>query len=267
MIFIFAILVFLVLFSPGILIVATPVRWLRLTVSVIVLGLGLLWLDEHIATVAPYDDDGPFHGIFSGIILYMDMAVGVGVMLRGYALILDDEDKPRSNIDQLWPVPMAMLAASLFMHWLSNRLAGAQPPMPIHIGLIAAALVVAALFGFISYRWPRFRPVTMFITVFAATIAAMVAGDAAKGLALWRSSKQEAGNNPHCIMTYGGFEHRRVARDGWDLSPLVNRHYGNWAAGKAPLLIYKDREKLVQLRLHWGEFLEGGLGPPPCLPH
>ena len=263
--FILIILFFMILFAPGIIIVATPVGWVRLTSSLIVLGLGLLWLDEHVATVAPYDDDGPFHGIGGGIVMIMAIATGIGITVRGYVLLQNDPDEPRHPVDRAWPIPLGVLAAALFLHWLSNRLAGAQPPWAIHVGLIMLGFVLTIAFAFFAVWAARVRSPSLLVAAFAFSFAGMVINDAAKGADLWKRAKEEAGARPHCIMTYGGWQHRRIAKDSWDLSPLVNRHYATWAAGKSPVLIVRNEEGVRQLRWR-GHFQEGSLGPAPCEP-
>jgi hypothetical protein len=94
----------------------------------------------------------------------------------------------------------------------------------------------------------------------------MIVGDAAKGFSLWSEANELADSNPHCIMTYGGFRHQRVATNGWELSPLVNRHYGTWAASKHPVLVYSDDKGLHQIRWINGHSSWGELGDPPCKP-
>ena len=255
-----------ILFSPGILIAIAPRRCVRLVTAATVLPVGLLALDEHVSTVAPYDDDGPFSGIGTAIVMTMCVAAVLGILKRPFDILHDDPDEPRYPVDRAWPVPVGVLAAAYFLHWLSNRLAGAEQPLTLHLAITVSGVVIGFAASLAAKLFPPIRDPSLLLAAFAFALVGMIVNNAAKGCALWRQAKQEAGNQPHCIMSYGGFERRRFARDGWDLSPLVNRHHATWAASKAPVIVIAEPRGVKQLRWMNGEFLNGELGAAPCDP-
>ena len=128
-----------------------------------------------------------------------------------------------------WTWPAAALGCAAGMHWLRNRLAGAEAAQLVHIMLIVGALLVSLV---VLWRqrsrkagWKSRHRLGLAI---AGVVVLLVANDANKGFDLWSKATAFAAATTHCVMTYGGFERQRQARNGWDLSPLVNRRYGTW---------------------------------------
>ncbi len=117
-------------------------------------------------------------------------------------------------------------------------MAGATAAQTVHLAVFGAVAIVAVI-ALKMHMAAEAKPETSsrLALTFAAVLLALVVRDTFQGFSLWARAEREAGGRAHCMMTYGGFELRRRARNGWELSPLVNRHYGTWAAAKAPVLI------------------------------
>jgi hypothetical protein len=148
----FMLVLLLIVGAPALMVVGTPRLIARLVTACVVLAMGLLWLDEHVATIAPYDDDGPFYGFAQGIFWLMFWTTAIAVVIRSLSLLENDPENPRAQIDRFWPIPLGILLAALFLHWLSNRLAGAQPAALIHVIALLIGIVAGGIFGLLAWR-------------------------------------------------------------------------------------------------------------------
>jgi hypothetical protein len=241
---------------PATLVLVAPREWARAVAGWGLLAAGLVFLLDHLQHPAPYDDD--FLDIDLGLALgtvWASTIVGALVIRRA---LLDPDplgEKPALPAAptvlqwlQCWSIPIAFLVAAAFLHWLSNRLAGASPAWQVHLRVLLPAL---CLFAFML-RWVGWRglggPRRLGLALPVA-FSLLVAWDGHKGFDAWSGARSFAAGRPYCLMTYGGFEHRRTARSGWDLSPLVDRHYGDWAVGKTPTLAVATDEGIATYRL------------------
>lgn len=206
-----------------------------------VLVVGLLAIDTWTSTFLPYDDDGVFPDFGS---LFVSLAVAgivFAAAIRREALI---EPLPEQGVTRVLArasVPLGTLAAVAFMHWLRNCLAGAEPAMLIHFAVVAAFAGVGAV-SFFAARKQRVAVSTAGCGMLSFAVAGLLltVANAAMGFRTWNDARDFAGGSPYCLMTYGGFEHRREAHEPWELSPLVNRYYGVWAIRKTPFLVVGD---------------------------
>ncbi len=239
-----------------------PPRWVPAAIGWWILLIGLVWIENRTSTPAPYDDDGIGLGLGGALALIWGAALAMAATARLKSIVSDPRHAP---LFLAWPVPIAILVAVAVHHWLSNRLAGMTPAFLVHLALVAAA--AAILLEAIRLRGRVGRLRLLFVSAFALAMVVLVHRDAWLGFRLWQESVWKAAGRPHCVMTYGGFEHRRPARSGWDMSPLVNRLYGNWAAGKAPILIVSNMDgAMVGYRRTIGGWQEVGIQRESCRP-
>ncbi len=232
--------------------VSMPHRWVRAAAGWTILLVGLLFIDDHVGTPAPYDDDSLDFGMGYLLAFGLGSALVGGVAIRNEALLTPFVDRePRLGLHWLksGAIPVAVLVTVAFHHWLSNRLAGVALSLVTHAAIIGLALVVAGS-AIIIHQKRRLASVTLLHIVLtcSAALSLLVIRDVWQGWTLWSRAKQQAGGRPHCVMTYGGFEHQRRALNGWELSPLVNRHYGTWAVAKAPVLIVANGRQITSYR-------------------
>jgi hypothetical protein len=252
-IFLLCLLILFVLLLPAGLVLISPPSWIRAVAGWGLLAAGWVYILDHIHHPAPYDDD--FMDLDTGIFLGMIWAATIAAALvaRQRALLDPDPAPPGPAVLQwlrCWSIPIAFLMATAFLHWLSNRLAGAGPAWQVHFWALALPLSLMLLLSW-ARRW-RMEGLSgrqRFGLAFPAFLALLVAWNAYQGFTAWSGARAFAAGRPHCLMTYGGFEHRRVARSGWELSPLVDRARGNWAVSKTPTLSVATAEAFATYRL------------------
>ena len=129
--------------APLIIVLAAPRRFVRLVAATVVCLVGLLWLDGHVATPAPYDDDGIGDVFGQAIIAGWVGLTMIGLMLRTQGLLVGDPDRPRHRLDRFWPLPLGFLFAVLRAWQASDRarFASAWPLRTPRRGSARAALV------------------------------------------------------------------------------------------------------------------------------
>jgi hypothetical protein len=270
MTYLFAILA--TLLFPAIVIALSPNAWVRAVGGWLLLGIGLLLIDAHVATPSPYDDDGVLipPGVFEAC-LWIAGGLAVVAFVARWRSSAESLRRSTSPAALNWlrdcAIPLGLLLAAAGLHWLSNRLAGAQPSVAIHAAVIAVSILpAAAMIGLKYWRPGRWTTLQQFGLTIPAGIALLTIWDAHLGFDLKARAAALAADRPHCLMTYGGFEHRREARGGWDLSPLVNRRYGVWAASKGPVVTIREAEGIRQYRWFSGRWQAVSYGPPLCKP-
>lgn len=262
-------------FLPAVMVLLAPRRWLRAVTSWVLLGVGLLLIEDYVSTASPYDDDGGFFGpgMFVGLLSFAGLAA-IGAFAFRWSS--DKDERQEGNDNALlqwagdWAVPFSLLLVAGGMHWLRNRLAGMEPAATLHLTLLLAGTAVCALAIWRKkFRLKNWTTLDRFVLVIPASVAMLVAWDSYAGFRLWSQAEQLAAGRPRCMMSYGGFEYRREAVSGWDLSPLVNRLYGIWAPPKAPVVFVEDANRIQRFRRingHWQEVSNDSRNLP-CTPH
>jgi hypothetical protein len=259
----------LLLAAAGPILVA-PSGWARAVTGWVLLGIGLLVIELKSATASPFDDDGVGFEFGMLFVLWWTLSVLPALLIRHRALLQGPGDEGRSvGMRWLrdWAVPLGLLFAAVFLHWLGNRIAGASPAWLVHVLLGATACGCAA--GVVwrcGWRFVALSPASRLAFAVPAAIAVLVVYNASAGFGMWSRARQFAGGAPWCAMTYGGFQHERGARSGWDLSPLVNRRYGSWAVGKAGFLVVGVGADAVSYRWFQSRFQQAGRIEPGCVP-
>lgn len=257
------------LLLPAGLVLAAPQNWIRAVAGWGLLAAGWVYILDYTHHPAPYDDD--FMDLDLGLLLGMIWAatIAAALMVRQRALLDPDPAPAGPAVLQwlrCWSLPIAFLLATALLHWLSNRLAGAAPAWQVHFWAIAAPLGLVLLLSW-ARRW-RLEGLSgrqRFSLAFPALLALLVAWDGHKGFTIWSDARAFAAGRPYCLMTYGGFEHRREARSGWEISPLVDRAHGNWAVAKTPTLSVAAAERIETYRWLRGDWLPTN-EKPQCWP-
>ncbi|HEX9931865.1 MAG TPA: hypothetical protein VGB08_03400 [Allosphingosinicella sp.] len=236
---------FLISLFPAVPILAAPRRWARAAAGWVLLGIGLMLIAVKSDTAQPFDDDGAGSALGVAIVAISTLSIVLALLIRHRALIEGPGDEDRSVVTRWlcdWAIPLGFLVAAAFLHWLSNRIAGASPAALIHILLVAGGCATAAaVLWRAGWRFGALRPAGRFGFALPAAFAAVVVWDAVAGFDMWARVQRFADGEPWCAMTYGGFEHERQARSGWDLSPLVNRRYGHWGGRQGALPYRRQR--------------------------
>jgi hypothetical protein len=247
-----------ILVLPLVAVIALPVKAARSFLGLVLFGIGILFLDFATANFMPYDDDSPGDAFAA---LLMAAIIGIGALstlllaVRDRGLFIVEQEEGVRRLDWARALPVGALAGVVFMHWLRNRLAGAEPAGHIHGAVIAAFLAVFLIAGW--FLWRRSSWSALFdraLLAFALAGIFLSIANIAMGFRMWERSREFAAGRPFCVMTYGGFETRRQARSGWDLSPLIDRHYGVWAVSKAPVVFLEDGGNIRSYRYFTGDW-------------
>jgi len=265
----------LIVLVPAVFLLAVPPRAVHVTLAWLILAMGILVLDYHTASVMPYDDDGVFPDpspvVIGGWLCVMTVAIAIRHDALLWPPVMQESGK-HDHFALSWVVPAGILSAVVGMHWLRNRLAGFEAAMAAHLVLLAGGVVVAGLtiaalrWAARAAPWDRAVPLLRYTLFVSASCIGLLVANIHMGYAMWSDAERFAAGRPWCAMTYGGFETRRVARNGWDLSPLVNRHYGVWAVRKTPFMVVKDGQALRSHRNFLGQWQDVNYEPPHCLP-
>lgn len=253
---------------PGVVIVAVPATIVRATLGWIVFLIGLLAIDSWTSTVEPYDDDGVFPDPAPLVLAAWAVVLTIAVLIRREAFLSGSGNGGDRYQARSWSIPLAALASVAAMHWLRNWLAGAEPAELVHLIVIASLLVVLLLAGWwIVRRTARLAIPARIAAVFAATGLVLISSNIVMGFRMWDEARRFADGRPYCVMTYGGFESRRVAQDGWDLSPLVDRQYGVWAISKTPFMAVQEQDAIRSFRYFHDRWIDVSRSDDPhCLP-
>src|SRR5687767_1566043 len=146
-------------FGPPLLAALAPRALLGTTVGWAVLGIGLLWLDER---NIPFAERGLLGG--SGVLFgAWGLVLAVATLIRlgaTHGAASDDEqgrDAGERHVLLGWQLPVAVLAAICFLHWLGNRLAGFEPAWAAHAAILLTGAVGAAVLRRVIARWPFLR--------------------------------------------------------------------------------------------------------------
>lgn len=164
-----------------------PCRWALLWQGVYWLALRLIALDEH---ARPVGEDNDRFGL-GLLILGAWLFAGVVGLLLSMMRLPAECDRSRAA---LWPVPVGMLVAVLFLHWLSNRLAGATPALLVHATVFGVALGIAAVIWKGRSRVGTRQDLAHLAVVAAVTVSALVAW-AALEAAYWGARAREIAND------------------------------------------------------------------------
>jgi hypothetical protein len=255
---------------PALPILVAPRGWARAVAGWIMLWVGLSLIKAKSRTPSPFDDDGIGADFGDAFLIISSLAIGAALLIRWRALIYGPKAEDRGAVTRWlgdWAIPLGFLFAAAFLHWLSNRLAGTSPAWLLHVMLVLAASGFAAAMVWRSgWSFALTKATSRLGFALSAAFAVLVMWDAVQGFTMWSRAERFADGSPWCAMTYGGFEHERRALSGWDLSPLVNRHYGNWAVSKALFLTVGSGSEARSYRWYVGRFREEGRGSPECLP-
>lgn len=255
---------------PAVLMLVAPSGWVRAVTGWMILVTGLIMIDNHVVGVGPYDDDGVFPSPVPLWAWVWAITMGAALFLRQEALLSpsDQDDRSPAHWACTWSIPVALLVAAAFVHWLSNRLAGASPAALVHLGVIGSSLAASGGAAWLlAKRQGGPRTLRHLAVATPLAVAALASWQAMKGFDLWNKARAEAGGAPHCVVTHAGIERSRKAANAWELSPLVNRKYGIWAASKGPVLVVRRRSAVQSLRRingKWRDVSHGGR--PLCVP-
>jgi hypothetical protein len=204
-----------------------PRRWAVVGYGVVLLLWGLLWLDLR---GEPFGESN-YRG-FDALLLGgwgLVALIGFCTVVARRPLLALLIRKPRVDPPAglaLWPLPVGALLAVFFMHWLSNRLAGAGPAWLVH-GVIASTAVAA---GVVLWRFrPRdasLRVLSHLALVMCAGVAAWIGWDVGDS-GRWAARADAAADGaPWCALTFAGRDHPRPAEATLDLTRLVSRSGG-----------------------------------------
>ena len=251
---------------PALVIVATPAKAARAAVGWVIFVIGLIFIDFWTSSVNPYDDDGvgpdPSSLVLSVWVIVVIIAIGV----RRDALFPTEAAPPRHPA-LCWSIPFGALASVAFVHWLRNRLAGAEPAAWVHGGVMAVFVLVILIAGWAAVRSVgRMVPSLRAVLAFAVVGLLLVSANVIMGFRLRQQAQEFAAGRPYCMMTYGGFETKRVARNGWEMSPLVNRHHGVWAVSKTLFLTVREKAGTRSYRYFNGDWRDVTHRTPDCRP-
>ena len=259
----------LIVILPAGLVLAAPRNWVGAVAGWSFLVAGWVYIHDHGHHSAPYDDD--FLDLNLGLLLGVIWAMTIAGALaaRQAAIIGREAMGERSAVRQwaqCWSVPIALLFGIAFLHWLSNRLAGAAPAWRVHLWVLVPPLGLMLLLSW-SRRW-RLNGLSgrrRFALALPAVLALLIVWDVHQGFSVWSGARAFAAGRPYCLMTYGGFEHRREARSGWEMSPLVDRAYGNWAVAETPTLAVATAGRIRTYRWFGGDWRSTN-EQPQCWP-
>lgn len=238
-------------------------RWALLSQGLYWLAMGLIALDEH---ARPFGEDNDRFGL-GALILGAWLFAGVVGLLLSMRRLPAESDRSRAA---LWPVPVGTLVAVLFLHWLSNRLAGATPAWLVHVTVFGVALGNAAVIWKVRPRLGTRRNLAHLAVVAAVTVSALVAW-AALEAASWGARAREIANGaPYCLLTFAGRDHPRPAASVLELSSLVSRSGGRSAFDDAHWLVVAGPKGVTakRYRTPWGRaaYFEDRRGPAACSP-
>lgn len=227
-----------------------PRRWAFLGFGLFTLVAGVFWLDMHVQPFGELNDRGLGTLLF-GVWVIVGLVGFASVFLRAGVhrlLFGKTAQSDRTPPLALWPLPIGSLLAIFFMHWLSNRLAGATPAWAVHVAVTLAGSMVGA------FLW-RYRPSQRLLRdISHAAIAGCV------GVVIWvaagafdayrwaSEARDHAGGLPYCVLTFAGRDHPRPARSVLDLSRLVSRSGGRSFIDDAHWLIVVEPEGLTAKR-------------------
>lgn len=244
---------------------ALPRRWAYFGLGIAALVAGLFWLAIHVVPFSQSDDHG-----FSGLLLVSWLAAGtVSLSIVAVRSALARSVAPRRP--GLWPLPVGILGGVFFMHWLSNRLAGATPAEWVHILVALSGLIAAGTFAFFRPLDPTLRDLSHTAVVLGVIVAFWPINAAYEAGKWARQADLEAKGQPYCILTYAGREHPRPAKSVLELSRLVSRSGGRHAAEDAYWLVIETTGGVIEKR--WNT-LGGAIAvveqkrtqPPACTP-
>lgn len=236
-----------------------------------VMPIGLILLDDH--THSSPADDSAGSAIGLAMFFLWLLLLAVIVVLRGAveAFRSTTEPLPLDHGQQLAAVvPFAILLAVFFMHWLSNRLAGAQPAGLVHL-LVAGGGVLLMLVGK-STRIERFiprRPLRLFAFTAGATVTLLILSFVVRAHLWAQAAREFAGGASYCTLNAHGYKWRPA--ESWlELSPLVMRDRGRFGIDTHYWLIVRRPEGLRGYEWYWkddGFFMEQKLHPEAmCVP-
>lgn len=221
----FSLLFFAILFLPALLVALLPSPYWRPVAAWVTLGGGLLLIGER---NIPWYDQGMFGGVAQGLLMWVLIPLLIIAFVRTFRDI--EAERPTLPLWADWHVPVAILVAVCFFHWLANRLAGAIPTLAVHLTTIVTAIAFCAG-GLLAFRkWRGSRPVlggTLALLALSAGTFLLFVGKAVlmareqQGVAM-----EVAAGRPWCALTFAGNGKARPATHWLDLSPLVSRSGG-----------------------------------------
>lgn len=227
-----------------------PRRWAFLGFGIVALCWGLLWLSLH---VEPFGESN-YHG-FDVLVLggwaISGLAGLASVFVRDPVRSLfvgkaGRRDRPLRT--GLWPVPIGALLAVFFMHWLSNRLAGAGPAWLVHVGVAVAGTAGAILLWRSRPRPGWLQDIWHAAVVSCAGVVVWVAVGGWEACRWAAEARAVARDAPYCVLTFAGRDHPRAAGDVLELSRLVSRSGGRSFIDDAHWLIVAEPNGLTAKR-------------------
>lgn len=239
------------LFVPTVLVACMPSPWWRPIVGWLVLGGGLLWLDER---NIPWEDKGIFGGIGEGLLLWVFTPLLVAAFVKAFR----DHGVEARRIPFWadWHAPVSILFAVFFFHWLANRLAGASPSHHVHLMVALVAAGVAAVVILVLRRWPgdlpRLRGPLIFAACTAVAIVILVGKAALTAHEEKVAAGLQAGGRPWCVLTFAGNGRARPATHWLELSPLVSRSGGRSYVEDVAWLAVQEEQGVKRYRYRKG---------------
>lgn len=250
-----------------------PRRWAFLGYGLLLLALGLLWLDLHGTPFGESNDRGLGVLLMGGGALVGLIGFGAVLARRPVLSLLTRKPAPEPPPRlALWPLPVGALLAVFFMHWLGNRLAGSGPAWLVHVVVAAAAVGLALASWRLRSRDPLFHVPSHLALVICAGAVAWT------GWGVWEAprwaarAEAAADGAPWCALTFAGRAHPRPATDVLQLTRLVSRSGGRGFMDDAHWLIVAGPGGLTAKR--WRERPGGRAGfedrqveeAPACTP-
>lgn len=240
--------IFLLLLGAGLAGVGVllPRKWLHAFLGWYALAVGLLLLDH--MTVA-----GRTAAISLPMLGYWAVFGLAAFILRKTIDARRGVRPPALDLDQRillgWEPPIAILLAFLAMHAFSNGLAGLLPAWLAHfLPIVAVGVVLGVLLHSLTESGrPRFG-VSLFLGTFLIMVTVVVGAGANQAVRLSRRASVFADGMPYCLLTYDNSGRARAATSTLDLSPVVMRSGGAYAAYREPWLVVRDRFGVASYR-------------------
>ena len=168
-----------------------------------------------------------------------------------------------------WELPIGILAAILVFHGLCHVMAGIRPAWLAHLIVIIGIGVGLAVLVH-RFTFAKAPPVTpmLLALVFLVMMMVNVGGGMTWALILSGRASNFADGAPYCLLAFDRAGNPRPATSSFDLSRLVMRSGGRYAAEEREWLVVQTRWGPVGYRHLYGNRFEVGEtpGPPACTP-
>ena len=229
-----------ILFLPVIVGAILPRRLSGLVLGSVILIASLVLLDERNIPIEDRDSLDAFigHLLVEAWLVLAGAALLLRATLGGWRQDGAQAPAPLKLHQQIlgWPLPIGALLAVCLMHWLSNRMAGAEPAWVVQLMVAGASAAILALV--LHSKWLRTIPDVSTLAAVTAVTCTLLVGKAAIDARQWRAlADVTAAGRPYCLLTFAGREHIREAKQVLELSPLVSRSGGRSFVEDRPYFI------------------------------